>query len=316
MKRLFAFGCSFTNYSWPTWADILGEQFEHYENWGHVGAGNFYIANSVVECHRREHITADDVVCIMWSSMTREDRYMAPDKWCTPGTIYNQNKYDADWVRQWFNLRGAAIRDLHMIYTTKVLLDSIGCEYHMMSIIDFSSHDPGPADHCIEHTPTRDDISDLLDNYQDVLDTIKPSVHDVVFNGDWSNRPLWTEIGLAEIERQYHAVAGPDWPSFDDFYHDRYKETTSEHVVQELQDTNRWNWRKKLQWAQRVDPHPTPDEHLMYLDAVLPQYPVDQHTRSIASMISNKIRSRKTIEQTIYNEPWLLTKPKQRISRW
>ena len=37
MSRLFTFGCSFTNYAWPTWADFLGLEFEHFENWGVSG---------------------------------------------------------------------------------------------------------------------------------------------------------------------------------------------------------------------------------------------------------------------------------------
>jgi hypothetical protein len=31
-KRLYTFGCSFTKYKWPTWADFIGNQFEIYEN--------------------------------------------------------------------------------------------------------------------------------------------------------------------------------------------------------------------------------------------------------------------------------------------
>ena len=32
MNRLFAFGCSLTFYWWPTWADILVREFDHFEN--------------------------------------------------------------------------------------------------------------------------------------------------------------------------------------------------------------------------------------------------------------------------------------------
>ena len=47
--RIFAFGCSLTQYFYPTWADIL---IHHYksegttigENWGRSGAGNQYIS--------------------------------------------------------------------------------------------------------------------------------------------------------------------------------------------------------------------------------------------------------------------------------
>ena len=48
MKRLFTFGCSVTEFIWPTWADILGREFDYYENWGRVGAGNLYIFNSII----------------------------------------------------------------------------------------------------------------------------------------------------------------------------------------------------------------------------------------------------------------------------
>ena len=49
MKRLFAFGCSFTGYGWPTWADIIGQSFDYYENWGKSGIGNYLISSRVVE---------------------------------------------------------------------------------------------------------------------------------------------------------------------------------------------------------------------------------------------------------------------------
>ena len=44
MRRLFTFGCSYTSWNWPTWADLLGLEVEHFENWGHAGIGNRAIA--------------------------------------------------------------------------------------------------------------------------------------------------------------------------------------------------------------------------------------------------------------------------------
>ena len=47
MKRLITFGCSFTDYSWPTWADIIALDREvEYENWAIGGGGNQQIACS------------------------------------------------------------------------------------------------------------------------------------------------------------------------------------------------------------------------------------------------------------------------------
>jgi len=36
MKRLFTFGCSFTHFDWPTWANLLGldNEYDLCENWG------------------------------------------------------------------------------------------------------------------------------------------------------------------------------------------------------------------------------------------------------------------------------------------
>jgi hypothetical protein len=58
-KRLFTFGCSFTRYLWPTWADILAEDIPYYENWGCGGAGNLYISNAIMEAHNRHTLTKD-----------------------------------------------------------------------------------------------------------------------------------------------------------------------------------------------------------------------------------------------------------------
>ena len=57
MSRLFVLGCSFTNYAWPTWADMLGTEFEVYENWGYPGLGNRAICERLIELHAREHLT-------------------------------------------------------------------------------------------------------------------------------------------------------------------------------------------------------------------------------------------------------------------
>ena len=57
MRRLFTFGCSYTSWNWPTWADLLGLEVEHFENWGHAGIGNRAIAERVAECHIKNKFT-------------------------------------------------------------------------------------------------------------------------------------------------------------------------------------------------------------------------------------------------------------------
>ena len=68
MGRLFTFGCSFTKYIYPTWADFIGTQFDIHQNWGKLGAGNFFIYSQLLECNQLNNINKDDTVLIMLSS--------------------------------------------------------------------------------------------------------------------------------------------------------------------------------------------------------------------------------------------------------
>lgn len=42
MKRFFAFGCSYTSYHWPTWADYVGmsPEFDEAYNFGMAGGAS------------------------------------------------------------------------------------------------------------------------------------------------------------------------------------------------------------------------------------------------------------------------------------
>ena len=87
-NRLYVFGCSFTMYKWPTWADYLhvGGLAKHYENWGLPGGSNDFIFHSVVEC--LDNIKETDVVCIMWSQPHRISDYNDAQGWDMPGNAY------------------------------------------------------------------------------------------------------------------------------------------------------------------------------------------------------------------------------------
>jgi len=68
--RLLASGCSYTDYSWTTWADVIGAEFDEYRQVGQGGCDNAFIARSVVT-----HARPDDVVVVMWSSYDRWSFY-------------------------------------------------------------------------------------------------------------------------------------------------------------------------------------------------------------------------------------------------
>lgn len=277
--RLFTFGCSFTSYEWPTWADILAKQFAKFENWGMCGAGNQYITNALVECHLRNVFTKNDTVIIMWSTVTREDRYINC-KWQTPGNIFTQEFYPADYVKRYADIRGYYIRDLASIYMTHQLLKSIGCNYHFLSMVPITNADQYTG------ADSSDSIRDLLPFYKETLDCIAPSVFEIVFDSNWSSRPFLSN--LEDVRIHYNNNAGPDWPTFEQFV-ERDFSNTNPKIVQEILDTNRWDWDFKVKCGIRSDMHPVPSEHLEYLSRVLPKYVIDQGTKEWVRELDNRL---------------------------
>lgn len=211
MKRLFTFGCSFTNYRWSTWADCLAPEFGYFENWGQSGAGNHFIFNSVMECDQRHKFKSGDTVIVCWSDTFREDRYINK-RWITLGGIRNANVYTKEFIADQADRRGFLLRDLAFIKATKALLESkVDVTWKFFSICPITLVD-WLDDRLTEHT-------DVVEVYQDVIDSIQQ----------------------------------PDYKTF---------------------------LSKQARKAFGDDPHPTPKEHLNYLNAVLPGWVTNRETRA------------------------------------
>lgn len=131
MSRLYTFGCSFTNYVWPTWATLL-LTVKNGENWALPGMGNKFIFESLVECNVTHKLTKDDIVIIMWSSWFREDRFIA-DKWLEGGNVYNHHFYDKSFIEKYYDEKGAVLHNLNFMSAAIMLLESIGCKYIVSS---------------------------------------------------------------------------------------------------------------------------------------------------------------------------------------
>jgi hypothetical protein len=138
--RVFAFGCSLTQYFYPTWADVL---IHHYveegatvgENWGRSGAGNQYISTRLWEANTEHKFNKDDIILLQWSSFFREDRYHMGRGWWTPGNfnanntdeafIVNNYRYENSW--DYADPIWATMRDCALISSTHKALENIGC---------------------------------------------------------------------------------------------------------------------------------------------------------------------------------------------
>ena len=175
--RLFTFGCSFTNYRWPTWADLLGRHYTEFQNWGQGGAGNHYIFNAVQECDQRHQWTSDDTVIVCWTNIMRDDRYVEYRGWITLGNIIDSQIYTKEFLADHVSERGNLIRDLAFIKATKVLLESRGVTWRFLQMCDINQPAPWNQRHL--------QFSDVIDLYNDVLNCMLPSYLQVLGQNFW-----------------------------------------------------------------------------------------------------------------------------------
>ena len=101
-SRLFANGCSFTDYCWPTWADYLGLLFDNYENVGQAGSDNACMI-------RRQYnkVKEGDTVVLLWSGWNRHVKWNKAGM-PTPKNInnhwqYNYERWDKNWLVNFYD---------------------------------------------------------------------------------------------------------------------------------------------------------------------------------------------------------------------
>lgn len=137
MARLFTFGCSFTRYYWPTWAEMLGRHYDTFENWGNSGIGNRAIGERLIECIVHKNITKDDTVIIQWTEFHRFDFHLPmpllPEGWSQGGNMLTSTSVPSEILTFW-NERSFIMHSLNYINLAVRLLESIGCKWYMTSI--------------------------------------------------------------------------------------------------------------------------------------------------------------------------------------
>ena len=89
-QRLFVFGCSYTSYAYPTWADYIGVNFQKYYNYGVGGASNTYIMNKLVEANEKHVFDSNtDEVIVMITGFGRFSYMPVDSSWVSHGDLYS-----------------------------------------------------------------------------------------------------------------------------------------------------------------------------------------------------------------------------------
>ena len=143
MSRLFVLGCSFSSYAWPTWADIIGCNYDVYENWAHPGLGNKALLERLSEIIISKNLSKNDTVIIQWTSHLRNDWHSTIPKhntdvgWKTSGSIFNSinhKLYNDNWINTFWDEKSYVMHTLNYINLAQQTLENIGCEWLMTSM--------------------------------------------------------------------------------------------------------------------------------------------------------------------------------------
>lgn len=138
MKKIcYSFGCSYTQFAWPTWANFIGSQFDEHISYAKSGAGNRYIFLSVIDALQKHNITEEDILLIQWSSLCREDRIVPNENsFKTPGNLDYQTEYPKCFADKVFNPLQQVVELESYVYILRELFKSKNITYRMTNMYE------------------------------------------------------------------------------------------------------------------------------------------------------------------------------------
>lgn len=139
MKRLFTFGCSFTEYFYPTWANILAYDLGvESKNLAQAGLGNVGIFHRIVEADLKFNFTDDDFIFVFWSSWSREDR-IKDFRWNTSGSVLRKDNsvYDLTFVKRYWDEVNDVVKNCTAIYSANKMYNVT----HQATSFDFYNNE-------------------------------------------------------------------------------------------------------------------------------------------------------------------------------
>lgn len=127
MSRIFTFGCSMTAYAWPTWPVILSYDLKSpCYNFAQPGMGNVGIFHMILYADMIYKFTEDDIILILWSSWSREDRIIKGE-WVNAGSVFSEHFYDKKFIKRFWDYENdivknsSAIMAITKIYEKNIL---------------------------------------------------------------------------------------------------------------------------------------------------------------------------------------------------
>lgn len=138
--RSITFGCSFTQYLWPTYASILNAR-----NMGWSGSGNERIFYFVMQQFKRDKFKNFDFVVVQWTSHNRFD-YLTPKGWTIPDgpIMLSTHKENQDiWkkIKTWYHEGYEIEKTINYILSVKNLFEANNIPYVFLTMNDIPTLD-------------------------------------------------------------------------------------------------------------------------------------------------------------------------------
>lgn len=111
-RRVIVFGCSWTRYYWPTFANVISDMLNiPLINKGRPGIGNIAILHKMLDFDIDIGFNDDDLILVNWSSWGREDRIGEDSKWKAGGNVIDSKFYGPAFAKQYQSAENDFIRN-------------------------------------------------------------------------------------------------------------------------------------------------------------------------------------------------------------
>jgi hypothetical protein len=205
-NRIFTFGCSFTEWWCPTWADIIATDLAiPSQNWGVSGTGNVAIQHRMVECDLKNTFTDDDLILVLWSSWSREDRFRG-SQWIAGGSIFNNDFYDESFVDKYWTEENDTVKNATAIIAANKMFN-IQYQAHWtdykITLDDYERLTPTPSSklqYLIDALPKKNMIDYSQTEWNKLIKDSHPSVLQQLAYAEQFSNGIGTKLKTSTIK--------------------------------------------------------------------------------------------------------------------
>ena len=245
MKRLFTFGCSHTCHHYPTWANLLGEEFHELYNFGKGGSGplySFHQISSLVRNRNHFNLTEDDF--IVWL-ITEENRFDAVVEHFDGGTphfntsqiytIDNQAWFTKKYIREVSVIDGIT-KTLLYVESVVRLLQNHNLNFRIIPVLDEQTFFKGKESYYRNYSNNLKKLIGEHTSLQAISRTIEENPHyyfieggELHFDGHWSI-PIHAEF----CRRNFDFYKGTNLK--------KYMNLHKKYITKTVHNNNKWKF--------------------------------------------------------------------------